>query len=225
VRYATATHYHGDHTENFELLAREVPEATLFVPHRQRIRLATGAVVHGERPLAPQALPRLTFEETLTLRLNGETIDVMTLPHRRGHTDGDAVVYFHEAEVLYVGDYLFLDRYPIIDASGDLEGYLANIEFLLDRFPDDTIVVPGHGTFFPEPLTTATMDRFRENLDALRRSITLVRTRLEQGESVEEIVKRGLPQELRPYGERPRYLSEERWIRFVADYFAPRVAG
>lgn len=219
LRFVTSTHFHGDHTENYELLAKEAPAATAFVPHAQRERLATGEVVYGERPLQPAALPALTFEGTLTLRFNGETIDVMTLPHRRGHTDGDAVVYFREAGVLAVGDYLFLDKFPILDDSGDLEGYLANIAYLLATFPADTLVVPGHGRFRPDAAEAATMADFRRNYDRLRESIDIVRWQLAEGRTADEIVARGLPESFRSYGARPRFVSEERWIRFVVDYY------
>jgi len=219
VRFVTATHFHGDHTENFEMLARETPEAVAFVPTGLRERLATGQVFHGERPLAQETLPVMTFEKQVVLHLNGDVVEVSTLPNPRGHTDSDAVVYFREANVLCVGDYLFLERYPIVDDSGDLEGYLANIAWMLEMYPADAVVVPGHGRFRPDPVEAASMATLGKQLAMLQGSIDGIRERLADGTSVDEIVETGLPEIFAIYDAKPRYVSEERWIRFVAAYY------
>jgi glyoxylase-like metal-dependent hydrolase (beta-lactamase superfamily II) len=219
IRFVTATHFHGDHTENFEMLAQEVPEAVAFVPAGLRKQLATGAVFHGERPLVPEALPVMTFEKQVTLHLNGDMVEVSTLPNPRGHTDSDAVIYFREANVLCVGDYLFLERYPILDDSGDLEGYLANIAWMLETYPSDAVVVPGHGRFRPDPVEAADMAALGKQLAMLRESIEVIRERLADGANVDEIVAAGLPETFAGYDAKPRYVSEERWIRFVAAYY------
>lgn len=219
IRFVTATHFHGDHTENLEMLSREAPDAVAFAPDGLRAQLATGEVFHGERPLVPEALPIMTFQDRVTLHLNGDVVEVSTFPNPRGHTDSDAVVYFRNANVLCVGDYFFLERYPIVDDSGDLEGYLANIAWLLETYPQDAIVVPGHGRFRPAPVEAASMAALRLQLERLRGTITIIRERMAAGASVDEIVAEGLPAEYAVMAEKPRYLSEERWIRFVASYY------
>lgn len=218
VRLIASTHYHGDHTEGLE---RFTPPAVAIAPQLQRERLATGEVVLGERPVRPESLPTITFEGRIRVHFNGETIEIFTPRHAKGHTDGDAFVYFEDSGVLCAGDYLFLDKYPIVDleGGGDLEGYLANIDDLLARFPDDTLVVPGHGTFSPAAIEVATMDRLAKHLALLRETIRIVRDRMLRGESLDEILATGLPERFAPIGERPRFVSEERWIRFVHDYY------
>lgn len=219
IRYVTATHYHGDHSEGFESIAAG---ATVIVPEGQRRRLATGAVVLGERPIKKEALPVMTFTDSVTLRMNGEEIRILTPPNKSGHTDGDAFVHFRHAGVLYVGDYLFLDRFPLIDleGGGDLEGYLANIEYVLDRFPADTLIVPGHGTFRPAKVIAIDMGRYRTYLETLRESVAIIRERVADGVTLEENVDAGLPDKFAGFGARPRYVKTESWIRFVHDYYA-----
>ena len=221
VRLVASTHYHGDHTEGLE---RFVPSAIAIAPEAQRGRLATGEVVLGERPVRASSLPMITFEDSLRLHFNGEVVLIFTPKQRAGHTDGDAFIYFSKSGVLCVGDYLFLDRYPIIDleAGGDLEGYLANVDDLLARFPPQTVVVPGHGTFRPADVETATMERLAAHLERLRETITIIRGRTAEGLSLDELVAAGLPERFAALEDRPRFVSQERWIRFVYRYYGSR---
>ncbi|MEM7357431.1 MAG: MBL fold metallo-hydrolase [Acidobacteriota bacterium] len=221
VRLVASTHYHGDHTEGLELF---VPPAIAIAPGAQRQRLATGEVVLGERPVQASSLPAITFDDALRLHWNGEVVEIFTPRHKNGHTDGDAFIYFSGSGVLCVGDYLFLDKYPLIDvdAGGDLEGYLANVDDLLARFPPETLIVPGHGTFEPTPIETVSMERLAANLKRLRETIEIVRRKLRAGKTLDELIAEGLPERYAAIGERPRFVSEERWIRFLHSYYSER---
>lgn len=100
--------------------------------------------------------------------------------------------------------------------GGDLDGFLANVRWLTTSFGKDVRIVPGHGSFAPAPLRVASVDDIATWLDRLERSIANIRQALAAGDDVETIVKRGLPAEFASLGEKPRFLSQERWIRFVA---------
>ena len=221
VRFIACSHYHGDHAEGFENFAGE---AIGIVPRKQRARLATGDVKMDGTPLTTAALPMITFDDRITLHFNGEEIDVFTPPNRSAHTDGDAFVYFKSSKVLYVGDHFFLGKFPIVDieAGGDLEGYLGNMRYVLDRFSSDTIVVPGHGAFAPDPARAATMDEYAVTLAVLEESIELIRAAMATGRSLEEIQEQGLPERFAGFSARPRYVKEERWIAFIHNYYAGR---
>jgi glyoxylase-like metal-dependent hydrolase (beta-lactamase superfamily II) len=71
----------------------------------------------------------------------GITFEVIDVP---GHSEGH-VAFHHEGE-LFAGDLLFagsIGRYDL--PGGDWETLLASVRTLIDRFPPDTVVYPGHG--------------------------------------------------------------------------------
>jgi hydroxyacylglutathione hydrolase len=71
----------------------------------------------------------------------GITFDVVDVP---GHSAGH--VAFHADGHLFSGDLLFAGSVGRVDLpGGDWETLLASVRSLLDRFPGDTVVHPGHG--------------------------------------------------------------------------------
>ena len=97
------------------------------------------------RPRAAEALPNSTFYTSKTLMAGGETIDIVHVP--RAHTDGDAYVHLHRANLLFAGDLLAVQSYPILDYStgGWIRGMIQATEYLLAVVDDDTVVVPAVG--------------------------------------------------------------------------------
>ncbi len=144
VRFIINTHYHGDHTGGNEAFGKSAP---LVAHENVRKRLASGTMTHGEAvPPAPiGALPIVTFDESLTLHLNGEDIRAVHTPH--GHTDGDAVIWFTKSNVVHMGDQFFNGRFPFVDRDngGSVRGLIANVDHVLTMMPDDVKVIPGHG--------------------------------------------------------------------------------
>ncbi len=61
-----------------------------------------------------------------------------------GHSSGH-VAFFADGE-LFSGDLLFAGSVGRVDlAGGDWDTLLESVRALLDRFPADTIIHPGHG--------------------------------------------------------------------------------
>ena len=140
------THWHGDHTggnANFD--------ATIIAHDKVRERLTTdqnNTLLGNERntpATAPAAWPVITFDDDVSLHLNGQTIRVFHTPD--AHTDGDAMVMFKEANVLHMGDVFFVGNFPFIDVSsgGTVEGFLNAMRTAHSVANDDTRVIPGHG--------------------------------------------------------------------------------
>jgi glyoxylase-like metal-dependent hydrolase (beta-lactamase superfamily II) len=122
----------------------------------------------------------VTFAQSISLHWNGEEILVVHYPH--AHTDGDAVAFFTEANVLHTGDLFFSGVFPFVDleAGGDVEGLIAAIRDILEDLPPDVKIVPGHG-----PLSTKEdLRRYLEMLEATR---TFVGERRAAGKSLQEI--------------------------------------
>jgi cyclase len=93
-----------------------------------------GHVMGTPPPLAPRLVqlgvdrPRVAFSEVLTFDLNGEAVHVV---HQKpGFSDADALVHFHTAKLVYMGEVFPGDGYPMIDPAqgGTLEGLLNTIQ-------------------------------------------------------------------------------------------------
>jgi hydroxyacylglutathione hydrolase len=77
-----------------------------------------------------------------TLELAGLTIDVIFTP---GHSAGHVTYALAEHEALFSGDVLFQGSVGRVDLpGGDWPTLLASIETLLEGYPADTTVYPGH---------------------------------------------------------------------------------
>jgi hydroxyacylglutathione hydrolase len=76
------------------------------------------------------------------LELAGLTIDVIFTP---GHSPGHVTYALAEHEALFSGDVLFQGSVGRVDLpGGDWPTLLASIETLVDSYPADTTVYPGH---------------------------------------------------------------------------------
>jgi cyclase len=182
VKYVINTHFHRDHTGGNELFNRD---GAIIVAHENvRTRLASGSrnnVSGNMWPAAPAAaLPTITYQDTITLRLEDRTAE---LKHPANvHTDGDTYLYVPEVNVLIAGDLVFFARYPNIDYlyGGSIDGQIRGADELLALVNDDTTIVPGHG-----PVGTKTMLRdYRQMLADARERI---RTLKAAGKSEEQV--------------------------------------
>src|SRR5688500_1816979 len=87
LKFVLNTHWHGDHTGGNSEFG---PEAPIIAHTNVRRRLATeqrSLVFNRVTPPSPkEALPVITFDESLSVHFNGEEIRVIHFPH--GHTGG-----------------------------------------------------------------------------------------------------------------------------------------
>jgi len=87
-----------------------------------------------------------------TLELAGLTIDVIFTP---GHSPGHVTYAIRGENALFSGDVLFQGSVGRVDLpGGDWPTLRRSIETLIDRYPDEATVYPGHG-----PLTTLGHER------------------------------------------------------------------
>jgi cyclase len=183
VRLVVNTHWHPDHVGGNSALRRSGAE---IVAHDEtRARMTSRQVMSAgevEVPAAPRdALPVITFGDTLSLHLNGTRVVLAHVP--AAHTDGDLVVWWEAANVVHMGDAYYAGEYPALDVAngGSLAGAVAAIETTLSRTDARTVIVPGHGP----ASNRAELIAYRDMLVAVGKR---VRELVEQGNSVDEVL-------------------------------------
>ncbi len=182
LKYLINTHWHGDHTggnENFN------KQGAVIVAHENvHKRMSTDQLMKAfsrtvkASPVA--ARPVIIFTEDLTMYLNGEKILIFHV--HNAHTDGDAMVYFTESNVLHMGDCYFNGRYPFIDLSsgGSIDGIIKAANQALFIVDEETKIIPGHGKLSNKKELTA----YRNVLMVIR---DRVKKAIEEGKTLEEI--------------------------------------
>jgi cyclase len=196
--YVINTHWHGDHTGGN--LAFGV-DGVLVAHQNVRARLMSGG--RGAGPAKEGALPKITYDEGLTLHWNHESVHVVHIPV--GHTDGDSVVFFPESNVLHMGDLFFNHMFPFIDleSGGSVRGYLQSVEAVLTQVGPDMKIIPGHGEL-------ADREDLLGYAQMLRTSIGLMEKRIAEGMTIKQAVDAGLPEEYASWSW--GFIPTEKWL-------------
>ncbi|HZG54077.1 MAG TPA: MBL fold metallo-hydrolase [Pyrinomonadaceae bacterium] len=205
LRFVLNTHYHGDHTGGNPVFGKE---ATIIAHDNVRGRLATEQTVRGQKiPASPQeALPVITFNQSVSIHFNGEEIRVIHFP--AGHTDGDSIIFFAGSNVVHMGDHYFAGRFPFIDLEhgGTVEGLRRNIEAVIARVPADVKIIPGHG-----PLST--LDDLKLYRRMLMETTAHVRRGMAAGKTLAQLKTAGLPAEWTTWG--TGFINTGGWIETI----------
>ena len=176
IRYVLNTHHHGDHAgSNADFM-----EAAEVIAHRN----ARANIVRNNQTGAP----RVIFADETAVFLGGA--EVQAHHFGRGHTNGDAVIYFPDLRTVHTGDLFIwgerLDGSTLapfwdygnggsaVEWPDTLDGFLA-LDF-------DT-VIPGHGPI----LTKDDVRTFRRKLVTV---LDRVRNQIESGTSRDDIASR-----------------------------------
>ena len=204
-RFVFNTHWHGDHTEGNEFFGKD----SIIMAHvNVRKRLLDPPIIFGQKtaPYAAFALPIVTYTESMTLNINGEEVRAVHFPN--GHTDGDSVIFFKNANVVHLGDDFFVGRFPFVDldSGGSVQGMIDNVGALIRQIPADAKLIPGHG-----PL--ATLDDLKTYHQTLVETSNLIQGEMKKGKSVDEIKKAGLPEKYKEWGS--GFIKTDSWIAMV----------
>lgn len=205
LKFVLNTHWHGDHTGGNPVFGEE---ATIIAHTNVRKRLMVEQK-RGDRvipPLPKEGLPVITLENSLSLHFNGEEIKVMHFP--KGHTDGDCMIYFTNANVAHLGDDFFVGRFPFVDVNsgGDVEGLIKNIETAIAQLPADVKIIPGHG-----PLSM--LDDLKSYHRMLVETTKTVREGIAAGKSLDDLKKQGFAEEWKEWG--TGFIKTDSWIETI----------
>jgi glyoxylase-like metal-dependent hydrolase (beta-lactamase superfamily II) len=175
IKYILSTHYHEDHSggngkmlPTVEIISTAMAR-TNIVEHKQ-----SNATPGGVQPA------RVTFTQETSVFLGGK--EARAHHFGRGHTNGDAIVYFPALRTIHTGD-LMSGNTPLIDypGGGSVVEWTKTLDAVMQGWDFDT-VIPGHG-----PVTTkAGLLAYRNNVEKLRnRAAGLIR----EGKSQDDVAK------------------------------------
>ncbi len=185
------THWHFDHVGGNQALKKS--GATIVAHENVRSKMIAGqylAVIDHQQPPAEELdLPDQSFTEKLILRWGDEKVILFHVP--KAHTNGDAMVFFSEANVLHTGDVVFFCGYPFIDinSGGTIDGLIDAVKVGLTYCDDATQVVPGHG-----PVTDKKgLGEYLGIMEGFRQAVAQARA---DGMTLEEVLSSDITAEL-----------------------------
>jgi len=191
LKFVLNTHFHGDHTGgNAEFSS----EATIIAHENVRKRLKEGGAVLGG-PVKPS--PREALH----------------------HTDGDAVIYFQESNVLHMGDDFVTYGFPFVDVAngGSVSGMIAGLEKALGMVPQDVKIIPGHGA-------VSTPADVRKFIAMLKETRALVAAAVKEGKTADEMKSDHLLAKYDDLGK--GFIKADKWIETLySDVTQPVVEG
>jgi glyoxylase-like metal-dependent hydrolase (beta-lactamase superfamily II) len=161
IKYVLSTHGHGDHTGGHP----EFIQVAEIIAHRNN-----RANMIRSKLAAP---PRVVFSDQVAVFLGG--IEAQAIHFGRGHTNGDAVIYFPDLRTVHTGDLVVWGKRtdgttltPFVDraSGGSLAEWVTTLDGVL-KLDFDT-AIPGHGPV----LTKDNVRTFHRNLVTLRQRIT-----------------------------------------------------
>ena len=182
VNFVVNSHFHYDHTEGNPNFGRA--GAYIVAQDNARKRMESTQVLSSGREQERYdavGLPKITFFDDMRFYFNGQTVDLVNTGN--GHTDGDAQIYWREANVMHTGDMFVRYTPPFIDQNngGSMDGMIDAMSRLASIVNDDTVIIPGHG-----PLSNRQdMLDYRDMLVVIRGRLT--RAKLD-GLSAEEML-------------------------------------
>jgi glyoxylase-like metal-dependent hydrolase (beta-lactamase superfamily II) len=192
LKYVINTHQHDDHAGGD---MKMLPIAEVIAHRNVRANLThIKQPYYEDTPGTPIGLPRITFTDELDVHLGGK--EVQAYYFGRGHTSGDAVIYFPEHKTIHTGDLFLSTRAPAradnpprprgvpiyVDYAqgGSFFDWSKTLDDVL-RLDFDTII-PGHGPVVGK----ADLVTFKADLEAMRaRLVDLIA----KGSSRAQIVK------------------------------------
>lgn len=182
-KYLLNTHHHGDHTAGniaFKGLVQNV------VAHQNSL-VNQKLAAEKANSLDKQLLPDTTFGKGWKAPVGKEKISAYY--YGSGHTNGDAIYHFENANIVHVGDLVFNRRFPYIDKENGahIGNWITALDKIYNQFDKDTIVITGH-SLDPEKVVgdKENVKAFKNYLECL---LTFVKAEMKAGKSKEEILK------------------------------------
>ncbi|KAA3610682.1 MAG: MBL fold metallo-hydrolase [Calditrichaeota bacterium] len=209
VKYIVNTHLHNDHMGGN---GQFHPEAAIITHANVPIRLNTGLNIVQD--VHENDMPDLMPENKLTLKFNGQIIEIHAVPP--AHTDTDMLVYFPEAKILCVGDVFLKNCYPLVDTQGggNVSNFTKVVKNIIESYPADVTLITGHGDDLH-------MQDLKNYYKMIVESTALVNDLSKANKDAQEAGVKEINEKWdQTWGQ--SFLSTGGWIRSVATSFSPQ---
>jgi len=207
LRYVLNTHYHGDHTGSNAQMAAAGATVVGHVNVRKRMGMTfeNKTFGHTTKAVDESLWPTQTYAGNETMNFNGHIVNMLHTPN--GHTDGDSIVHFVQANTIHMGDNFFNGLFPYIDvdAGGSVAGMIASHDKALALANDDTRIIPGHGPMASKADLMAARDMLKTVHDR-------VKAKIEAGETLETILESNI---LQDYAKYASFIDETNMVRIT----------
>ena len=182
-RYLLNTHHHGDHTGGniaFKGIAEKVAAHENSLANQK-------AVAEKNNALEKTLLPDTSFKDELKLKIADEKIKGDYFG--AGHTNGDAVYHFENANIMHVGDLMFNKRHPFVDrsAGANMQNWIKVLDKIMNKAEKDTIIIFGHSLNPGEE--TGTKEDIKKFQDYLGKVLAFAEQEIKKGVSKEDFLK------------------------------------
>ncbi len=183
IKFLINTHHHGDHTSGniaFKGLVEKV------IAHQNSLTNQK-AVAEKAKNVDKQLYPDQTFDKDLKLKIGKEKIKGNYFG--AGHTNGDAVYHFQEANIMHVGDLMFNKRHPFVDrsAGANMTNWIKALDDIQKEGNKNTIYIFGHSLNAGEE--TGTAEDLKKFQDYLGKVLAFADSEIKRGTSKEEFIK------------------------------------
>lgn len=178
------THHHGDHSGgniSFKGLTDRI------VAHRNS-RKNQEASAKSRNNEDAQLYPNELYDTVWTDSVGSETITLYYFGP--GHTDGDSLIHFENANIVHMGDLLFNRRFPFIDksAGASISNWIDILQNARKTFDKDTLFIFGHaGEDYP---LTGNQDDLKAMQNYLHSLLKYVKKEMKKGLSMEDISRK-----------------------------------
>ena len=182
INYLINTHHHGDHTSGniaFKGIAKNI-----LAHENSKINQVNSAKTNMTE--ADQLYPDMTYTDRWQQAVADELIDIQYWG--AGHTNGDSIIHFQQANIVHTGDLVFNRRYPFIDksAGASMENWINILQTMQSYFDNDTQFIFGHAREGFK--VTGTKDDLAAFADYLTAVLEFVQAEINTGKSKDQLM-------------------------------------
>ena len=183
IKFLLNTHHHGDHSSGniaFKNIAEQVISHTNCLTNMK-------TTAERQKNADKQLFPTQTFDTDLTLKIGSEKIQGYYFG--AGHTNGDAIYHFKDANIMHLGDLMFNKRHPFVDrsAGANMESWIKVLDKVQKEGNKDTIYIFGHSLTPGEE--TGSSENIKKFQDYLGKVLQFAEAEIKRGVAKEEFIK------------------------------------